>query len=159
MTFSRYLSDGKDLLHLVDIAFAGQLSWGGASESKAELEERLGAAKTGKKTLVIKDSTPAAFSMFLPEKHSYNPRPKARDDSAHLAAFYLQTDYWGSGLALELMEWTAEEMLRSGFVQARLWTPAVAERARAFYEKEGWKESGRTFVFADLVRVEYTCKL
>ena len=37
---------------------------------------------------------------------------------------------------------TVERMRAGGFAQGRLWTPSGQRRARAFYAREGWRETG-----------------
>jgi hypothetical protein len=41
-----------------------------------------------------------------------------------------------------------DEMRARGYAAARLWTPKLHARARAFYEREGWRPSG-TELFDD----------
>ena len=61
---------------------------------------------------------------------------------AHLAHLFVARAWWGSGLAAALLGDTVERMRAGGFAQGRLWTPSGQRRARAFYAREGWRETG-----------------
>jgi GNAT superfamily N-acetyltransferase len=54
---------------------------------------------------------------------------------------YVHPAYWGSGTAQALMR-QAVASLTDTFAQAILWTHAGAGRARSFYRKSGWTETG-----------------
>ena len=63
-------------------------------------------------------------------------------------AFYLHPTAWGSGGAGALMS-RCEEFLRDdGFRSAVLWVLRDNPRARAFYEKAGWRLTGRESEYA-----------
>jgi GNAT superfamily N-acetyltransferase len=55
---------------------------------------------------------------------------------------YVHPAYWGSGTAQALMN-QAVGSLTDSFTKAILWTHAGAGRARSFYRKSGWSETGR----------------
>jgi GNAT superfamily N-acetyltransferase len=61
---------------------------------------------------------------------------------AHLAHLFVAREWWGSGLATALLCEAVERMRGGGFAQGRLWTPSGQRRARAFYAREGWHETG-----------------
>jgi len=61
---------------------------------------------------------------------------------AHLAHLFVAREWWGSGLAPALLGEAVERMRAGGFMQGRLWTPSGQRRARAFYAREGWRETG-----------------
>lgn len=63
---------------------------------------------------------------------------------AHVAHVFVDEAWWGSGLAARLLEAAVAEARAQGYRVARLWTPAGQARARAFYAREGWQESGAT---------------
>jgi GNAT superfamily N-acetyltransferase len=61
---------------------------------------------------------------------------------AHLLALFVTPSRWGDGLAATLHAEALAEMRRRGFTTARLFTPARQQRARRFYEREGWRVHG-----------------
>ena len=63
----------------------------------------------------------------------------------HFQRLFLMPRAWGSGLGGRLHALAIEEMRRCGFERARLFTPAGHERARRFYEREGWSVHGEEF--------------
>lgn len=68
------------------------------------------------------------------------------DDGAanlEIFAFYCHPVAWGTGLADALMHETCA-VLSTGARRAVLWTPSEAHRARRFYERCGFRRTGRT---------------
>jgi GNAT superfamily N-acetyltransferase len=61
---------------------------------------------------------------------------------AHLAHLFVAREWWGTGLAPALLGEAVERMRATGFEEGRLWTPSGQRRARAFYAREGWRETG-----------------
>jgi GNAT superfamily N-acetyltransferase len=61
--------------------------------------------------------------------------------TAHFWQLFVRPDLWGSGLAGELHDRAVVEMRARGYTRARLLTPAGQARARAFYERRGWREA------------------
>jgi GNAT superfamily N-acetyltransferase len=57
---------------------------------------------------------------------------------AHFRQLFVAADHWGTGLAGRLHGAAVEEARTRGFTTMRLFTPAGQERARRFYEREGW---------------------
>jgi GNAT superfamily N-acetyltransferase len=57
---------------------------------------------------------------------------------AHFRQLFVQEAHWGTGLATTLHAAAIEEARARGFTAMRLFTPARQERARRFYEREGW---------------------
>jgi GNAT superfamily N-acetyltransferase len=78
------------------------------------------------------------------------------DDEASLAAtnggdrfgelfgFYVHPDAWGSGAAGLLMDAALKHLIEIGHQRAVVWTLRDTARARHFYTKSGWSETGRT---------------
>jgi GNAT superfamily N-acetyltransferase len=62
---------------------------------------------------------------------------------AHLWMLFVRRPWWGSGLADELHRLAVHEATRRGYDAMRLKTPAGQARARAFYERRGWRTDGR----------------
>ena len=55
--------------------------------------------------------------------------------------FYVHPSFWGTGSAHSLMD-RAMASFRHRVAMAMLWTHANAGRARSFYGKSGWSETG-----------------
>jgi GNAT superfamily N-acetyltransferase len=62
------------------------------------------------------------------------------DDSrlAHFRQLFVSRAHWGTGLARRLHAAAIDEARGRGFNAMRLFTPAGQDRARRFYEREGW---------------------
>ncbi|MDO9485803.1 MAG: GNAT family N-acetyltransferase [Actinomycetota bacterium] len=59
-------------------------------------------------------------------------------------AFYLHPDYWGSGIADELMTACIDRLRLDGWPLARLWVLTENARARRFYERHDWVVDGQS---------------
>jgi GNAT superfamily N-acetyltransferase len=57
---------------------------------------------------------------------------------AHFRQLFVTPAHWGTGLATRLHAAALDEARLRGFTAMRLFTPAAQERARRFYEREGW---------------------
>jgi GNAT superfamily N-acetyltransferase len=57
---------------------------------------------------------------------------------AHFRQLFVVRAHWGTGLATRLHAAAIDEARARGFTAMRLFTPAAQERARRFYEREGW---------------------
>jgi len=80
---------------------------------------------------------------------------------AHLWMLFIREPWWGSGLAGLLHGIAIAEATAQGYEAMRLFTPAGQGRARAFYEREGWKTDGaeRVEPMLALALVEYRRRL
>jgi GNAT superfamily N-acetyltransferase len=69
------------------------------------------------------------------------------DDPAlgHVRNLFVDRAQWGSGLAGRLNEAALNAARERGFAQLRLFVAAGQARARAFYEREGWRAAGEPF--------------
>jgi GNAT superfamily N-acetyltransferase len=65
-----------------------------------------------------------------------------RGDVALLTQLFVREEYWGSGLAAQLNAIGREDMVQRGFAQGRLLVARGHQRARRFYEREGWRATG-----------------
>ena len=77
---------------------------------------------------------------------------------AQLWQLFVREQHWGSGIATRLHDSVLEEAHRRRYTQFRLYTPARQERARGFYEREGWRTVGEAFVepaFGGMELIEY----
>lgn len=83
-------------------------------------------------------------------------RPELDEDDAPLAGvsrvthLFVRREHWGSGLAATLHEMMLASMRERGYARAVLWTPIGAARARAFYTRHGWRETGALEPESDL---------
>jgi GNAT superfamily N-acetyltransferase len=57
---------------------------------------------------------------------------------AHLRNLFVAPAHWGTGAAAQLHAAAVDEARARGFQTMRLFTPAGQQRARSFYEREGW---------------------
>lgn len=62
--------------------------------------------------------------------------------AAHVWMLFLRESWWGSGLAPRLLERADADAAAHGRRELRLQTPSEHARARAFYEREGWRHEG-----------------
>jgi GNAT superfamily N-acetyltransferase len=63
------------------------------------------------------------------------------DEVGEIYGFYVHPSSWGTGAAQALMD-RALSSLGESFDRAILWTHLEAGRARSFYAKTGWTETG-----------------
>jgi GNAT superfamily N-acetyltransferase len=85
----------------------------------------------------------AAFTGWMPALTRAEPREPI-PGRGHLWSLFVAPDWWGSGLARELLDWVVTGMRDSGYATAQLWTPRDHARARRFYEREGWTATDRS---------------
>ena len=65
----------------------------------------------------------------------------ASDDEGwgEIMAIYVDPEHWGSGHGHALMAASEDLLVSLGFDRAGLWVLEANERARAFYERQGWR--------------------
>jgi predicted N-acetyltransferase YhbS len=73
---------------------------------------------------------------FLPVDRTF--APTGDPGLAHFRQLFVVRAHWGTGLAARLHGAAIDEARARGFAAMRLFTPAAHERARRFYEREGW---------------------
>jgi ribosomal protein S18 acetylase RimI-like enzyme len=66
------------------------------------------------------------------------------DRTAELLTLYLEPQRVGTGLGRALLVHAVEDLQRRGYERASLWVLTSNERARRFYERNGWHPDGRT---------------
>ena len=71
----------------------------------------------------------------------YVPQPGA-PGSAHLWQLFVRPPWWGSGVAAALIDEALAAAAAEGYRRMRLFTPREQGRARAFYEREGFRHTG-----------------
>ena len=84
-------------------------------------------------------SQPAGHISLRPERDEDG---QLRTDVALLTQLFVREEYWGSGLAAQLNAIGRDDMLQRGFSTGRLLVARGHKRARAFYEREGWRATG-----------------
>jgi GNAT superfamily N-acetyltransferase len=83
---------------------------------------------------------------FIPaERHSFRPAPDG--SSAHLSHLFVKPEYWGSGVATQLLEHARDAAATRGFTGMRLFVAVGQARARHFYTREGFVAVGEPFEF------------
>jgi GNAT superfamily N-acetyltransferase len=119
-----------------------------APDEVARVRERLAAPGTWA-VLAEADGDVAGHVAFVPHA--------GVEGSAHLWMLFVRPAWWGSGLARDLLGRALEEARTRKYRRMRFFTPRDNARARAFYAREGFRETGvETFeVTIGLVLVEY----
>jgi GNAT superfamily N-acetyltransferase len=96
----------------------------------------------------------AGHATFIAAHTSLGAAPQA--SLAHLGHLFVRPEYWGSGLATELLAHALETASTRGFRKMRLFAPVGQARARRFYEREGFAVVGEPFeVGLGLPALEY----
>jgi ribosomal protein S18 acetylase RimI-like enzyme len=68
----------------------------------------------------------------------------ADERTGELYAVYLDPDRYGRGIGKRLCDHALADLRERGFRAATLWVLETNERARRFYEREGWFPDGRS---------------
>jgi RimJ/RimL family protein N-acetyltransferase len=89
--------------------------------------------------VAFEGSAPAGHISLRPDRDESEVR---RPDVALLTQLFVREQYWGSGLATELNALARADMAERGFSSGRLLVARGHRRARAFYEREGWRATG-----------------
>ncbi len=55
---------------------------------------------------------------------------------------YVKPEYFRSGAGTEILNWSMEELKKRGYKSVSLWVLEQNNRARKFYEKQGFKHDG-----------------
>lgn len=84
------------------------------------------------------DERVVGFGTYGPERQ----RAHSPGGRGELWAFYFHPLTWGSGAADALFEHVELRLHTEGFESAVLWVLRDNPRARAFYERHGWKPTG-----------------
>ena len=125
-------------------------------EVLAEWRDRLGGvAATGQTTLVaVDDGRIVGVVVAGPDL--------VRPDRGHVARFYVAPDRWGQGIGRRLYLAALGWLRRGDYREATLWVLERNDRARAWYERLGWRTTGeRKTVYepAGIVDLQYLIRL
>jgi GNAT superfamily N-acetyltransferase len=101
-----------------------------------------GVGARGRIALAEPPAAVAGFCAWTPARTKEEPRDPI-PGLAHLWMLFVAPAHWGSGLAAQLLGWAQAGMAEVEYDCARLWTPTAHARARAFYERQGWRASRR----------------
>jgi GNAT superfamily N-acetyltransferase len=80
-------------------------------------------------------------------------------DCGEVYALYVDPRCWGLGLGAALDSAAREHMATHGFTDATLWVLEANERARRFYEREGWQADGERRDHLGAFAVRYRVEL
>jgi RimJ/RimL family protein N-acetyltransferase len=121
------------------------------AKRRGQWESRLVAPDFDRTTLLlaVRNDKVAAFAYFGPhglgaERPTVFPRGRVYAGDAEIYGFYAHPTVWGTGVAATLMDGTLDRLAEAGYRRARLWTLSGANRARRFYSRTGFEESGVT---------------
>lgn len=106
-------------------------------EDRADMWRRgIEAGSSGRREVISIDGEIVGFAAYGPERDSDDPT------RAELYAINLDPDHWRRGLGRQLIRHVTAELAGQGFRTAVLWVEANNDRARRFYETEGWLFDG-----------------
>lgn len=118
---------------------------------RAQWASRIVAPYFDRTTLLVavRGDEVCAFAYFGPhgltaEPPTVFPLGRVRPGDAEIFGCYAHPSVWGSGVAVALMDGTLDALAEAGYRNVRLWTLAGANRARRFYVRCGFRESGGT---------------
>jgi GNAT superfamily N-acetyltransferase len=105
------------------------------------IRERLGLADTWSR-IAVADGAPVGHVALVSARANRHPGSPVIPGLAHLWHLFVVPDWWGTGLATELLRAALAEAEHRAYDTIRLFTPAEQARARAFYEREGFRTAG-----------------
>ena len=90
--------------------------------------------------LADEDGRLAGQVMVLPASRAGNP--VGEPGLAHMRNLFVAEEHWGTGLARDLHDAALDASRERGYTAMRLFVASGQERARRFYEREGWSAAG-----------------
>jgi len=136
--------DAETLAETVRLGFDSFRGWAGPSFDPppdtleaARIREGLERPSTWA-LLALAGEQPAGHVAITQARERTEPKPDI-PGLAHFWMLFVRPPWWGSGLAARLNDLAVQEAGRRGYEALRLHTPAGNARARAFYEREGWR--------------------
>lgn len=93
---------------------------------------------------VVEDSggEQAGHVAVVPARAGREPAAELLDGLAHVWQLFVREPWWGTGVATRLNAAALGAARERGYEEMRLYTPEAHTRARAFYEREGWRVQG-----------------
>lgn len=91
----------------------------------------------GQRDVIVADGAIAGFAVYGAERDGDVDGPRGE-----LQAINLHPDHWRRGLGRRMIRHVTSELAGLGFTTAVLWVEANNDRARRFYEAEGWSFDG-----------------
>jgi len=95
--------------------------------------------------LAVRREQVAAFAYFGPHglmAELHGPVSPGYDEDGEIYGFYAHPSVWGTGIAGTLMDGAWDRLMDSGYPRVRIWTLSGANRARRFYTRWGFEETG-----------------
>jgi GNAT superfamily N-acetyltransferase len=121
------------------------------AKRRAQWPRRMSAPEFDQSTLLVavRGDRVCAFAYFGPhglksEPPVVHPPRRPRPGDGEIYGLYAHPTVWGTGVAPALMGGAWDVLVDTGYRNVRLWTLAGANRARAFYGRFGFQESGAT---------------
>ncbi|MCA1679223.1 MAG: GNAT family N-acetyltransferase [Actinobacteria bacterium] len=141
-------ADARIIAEILAEAFEGYRAWAPPEWSPPrsdEAEATLAAALSGADVwfLLAIAQGKAVGHVALSPFTMVQPQPPPAG-TINLWQLFVRPPWQGRGVAAQLMGAAVAEARRRGFRRMRLWTPRDADRARRFYEREGWTATGST---------------
>ena len=139
--------DAETLAETVRLGFASFRAWAGPEYDPPPSTMEAPKIREGLETpstwalLALSGGEPAGHVAITQAREREEPRPDI-PGLAHFWMLFVRPPWWGSGLAARLNGLAVDEAAARGYAALRLHTPAGNMRARAFYEREGWRTDG-----------------
>jgi GNAT superfamily N-acetyltransferase len=114
---------------------------------RAQWANRMALPEFARTTLLVavRGDQVAAFAYFGPHglmSAVQGPVSPGHDADGEIYGFYAHPTVWGTGIAGTLMDGAWDLLMDNGYPAVRLWTLAGANRARRFYSRFGFEETG-----------------
>lgn len=80
----------------------------------------------------------------------------------HLARLYVYPEFWERGVGTQLYVAALRDLTDRGFAETTLWVLEANSRARSWYERLGWRASGKrkaTYAPAGIFDIQYRLAL
>jgi RimJ/RimL family protein N-acetyltransferase len=107
--------------------------------------DRMAEPEFGKATILVavRQDQIRGFAYFGPHGLLTDPAFEIPGDG-EIYGFYAHPAVWGTGVAGALLDGALDTLIDAGYRRVRLWTLAGANRARRFYRRAGFEETGAT---------------
>jgi GNAT superfamily N-acetyltransferase len=141
------VEDAEAIAETAHLGFASFRAWAGPAYDPPPAALELQQVREGLKRpsvwamIAFSGGEPAGHVSVTQARERVEPRPDI-PGLAHLWQLFVRPPWWGSGLATRLNALAVANAAERGFEAIRLYTPAAHQRARAFYEREGWTTDG-----------------